>query len=108
RRNTDADRHVTVLFDPAFIFSGNGDPLFAGDFARVKEPLNWLLGEGLQAGAVSMHFADSFYWELRGQTKAEKPPQDLAADFKKRMEQMPASLKSYFVKQLDPPPYWKG
>jgi serine/threonine protein kinase len=108
RRNTDADRHVTVLFDPTFLFSGEGDPLFSGDFARVKDPLKWLLGDGLQAGALSMHFGDSFYWELRVQTKVDKLPQELATDFRKRMEEVPANLKSYFVKQLDPPPYWKG
>jgi serine/threonine-protein kinase len=108
RRNTDADRHMTVLFDPMFLFSGEGDPLFAGDFIRVKEPLQWLLGDGLQAGALSMHFGEAFYAELRVQTKVDKPPRELADDFRKRMEEVPGKLKNYFVNQLDPPPYWKA
>jgi hypothetical protein len=107
RRNTDAERHVTVLFDPTFVFSGEGDPLFAGEFARVKEPLRTLLGEGLQVGAFSLHFGDAFYSELRVQTKVDKRPQDLAEDFRKRLEQLPNALEDYFAGPLDPPQYWK-
>jgi eukaryotic-like serine/threonine-protein kinase len=108
RRSTDVDRHLSVLFDPVFLLSGEGDALFAGDLARIKEPLQWLLGDGLQAGALSMHFGEAFYAELRVQTKVDKPPRELADDFRRRMEEVPANLKSYVVKQLDPPPYWKA
>lgn len=107
RRNTDADRHVTVLFDPTFLFSGEGDPLFAGDFARAKEPLQWLLGDGLQVGALSLHFDDMFYCELRVQTKVDKPPRELADDFRKRLEEVPQSLDDYFAGPLAAPTYWR-
>lgn len=107
RRNTDADRHVTVLFDPTFLFSGEGEPLFAGDFARAKEPLQWLLGDGLQVGALSLHFGDAFYSELRVQTKVDKTPHDLATDFRKRLEEVPGKLEDYFAGPLDAPQYWK-
>lgn len=107
RRNTDADRHVTVLFDPTFLFSGEGEPLFSGDLARAKEPLQWLLGDGLQVGALSMHFGDGFYVELRVQTKVDKPPHDLASEFRKRMEAVPGKLEDYFAGPLDAPQYWK-
>ena len=107
RRNTDAARHVTVLFDPTFLFSGEGEPLFAGDFARAKEPLQWLLGDGLQVGALSLHFAESFYAELRVQTKVDKRPGELADEFRKRMEEVPGKLEDYFAGPLDAPQYWK-
>lgn len=106
RRNTDADRHVTILFDPTFLFSGAGDPLFSGDFARIKEPLKWLLGDGLQVGALSMHFDETLYAELRVQTKVDKPPHELADDFRKRMAQIPDDFEKYVVLTLDAPPYW--
>ena len=107
RRNTDADRHVTVLFDPTFLFSGQGDPLFTGELARAKEPLQWLLGEGVQAGALSLHIGQEFYSELRAQTKVDKPPRELADDFRKRMEEVPGKLEDYFAGPLDAPQYWK-
>jgi serine/threonine-protein kinase len=107
RRATDDTRHVTVLYDPTFLFSGEGDPLFTGEFARVKQPLQWLLGEGLQAGVVSMHFADTFYFEMRSHTKVDKRPQELAEDFRKRLAQVPGHLTDYFAESLNPPPYWR-
>jgi serine/threonine-protein kinase len=106
RRNTDVDRHVTLLFDPTFLFSGQGAPLFTGDWARAKDPLQWLLGEGVQAGALSLHFGEAFYAELRVQTKVDKPPQELATDLHKRLDTVPADLEKYVGLKLGAPPYW--
>jgi eukaryotic-like serine/threonine-protein kinase len=107
RRSSDADRHVTLLYDPTFLFSGHGDPLFADEFARVKEPLKWLLGEGLQASLVSLHFGDTFYAEMRSQTKVDKRSADLAEDFRQRLAQVPEGLTDYFAQALNPPLYWR-
>jgi eukaryotic-like serine/threonine-protein kinase len=107
RLKTDDARHVNVLFNPSFLLSGSGDPLFAGDLKRVRDPLEWLMGEGLQAGSMSMHFTDSFYLEMRFVTKVDKEPYKLADEFRTRLSQVPENLTNYFAEQLNPPVYWK-
>jgi serine/threonine protein kinase len=107
RRTTDDQRHITLLYDPTFLFSGEGEPLFSGELARAQEPLAWLLGEGLQAASVSLHLGETCYFEMRSQTKVDKRPAELADDFRKRLAQVPENLTNYFVELLNPPPYWK-
>ena len=65
RRMTDADRHFTLLFYPQFLFNDDGEPLFAAERAKVRQPLAWLLGEQLEAACISGHLADEFYFEMR-------------------------------------------
>jgi serine/threonine protein kinase len=107
RLKSDDTRHVNILFNPSFLFSGSGDPLFATELKRVREPLTWLLGEALQAGSMSMHFSDTFYMEMRFVTKVDKEPFKLADEFRTRLAQVPENLTNYFAEQLNPPVYWK-
>ena len=106
RRSTDEDRHFTVLFSPAFFFNDDGAPIFAAERAKVKEPLSWFLGDGLQGGLASMQFGDSFYLEMRLLGSLDKPKFELAKEVRERLKQIPSKLEDYFV-ALTPPPYWK-
>jgi eukaryotic-like serine/threonine-protein kinase len=106
RRTLDGDRHVNILVHPQFFFNDDGEPLFAGDRAKVRQPLSWLLGDSLQAAAVSLHCGDEFYFELRMLGSLDKEPYRLASEFRDRLNQAPTSLEDYFV-ALTPPPYWK-
>jgi eukaryotic-like serine/threonine-protein kinase len=106
RRSTDEDRHFTVLFNPAFFNNDDGAPLFAAERAKVKEPLRWFLGDGLQGGLVSAQFGESFYLEMRLLGSLDKPKFDLAKEVRQRLKQIPLHLEDYFV-ALTPPPYWK-
>lgn len=106
RRSTDEDRNFTVLFSPAFFFNDDGAPLFAAERAKVKEPLGWFLGDGLQGGLASMQFGDSFYLEMRLLGSLDKPKFELAKEVRERLKQIPSKLEDYFV-ALTPPPYWK-
>jgi hypothetical protein len=106
RRTTDDRRHFTLLFYPQFFFNDDGEPLFAGPPAKVRQPLAWLLGEHLQAAAVSGQFDEPFYFELRMLGSLDKEPYRLAQELKDRLNQIPAALEDYFV-QLNPPAYWK-
>lgn len=106
RRTTDSQRHFTLLLYPQFLFNDDGEPLFAGERAKIRKPLAWLLGENLQAAAVSGHFGGEFYFELRMLSSLDKRPLQLAEELKGRLNQMPAALEDYFV-QLNPPAYWK-
>ncbi len=106
RKGMDDDRHFSLLFRPAFLFNDDGEPLFAGERAKVKEPLRWLLGDGVEAGLVSMHFGSEFYFESRMLGSLSKDKYQLAKEMRERLQEVPNRLTDYFV-TLTPPPYWK-
>ena len=89
RRTTDAERHFTLLLYPQFLFNDDGEPLFAAERAKVRQPLAWLLGDHLQAAAVSGHFGEEFYFELRMLSSLDKEPLQLAEELKGRLNQVP-------------------
>jgi eukaryotic-like serine/threonine-protein kinase len=105
-KTLDADRHATLLVYPPFLWNDDGEPLFAGDRRRLREPLSWLLGDGLLAAAVSMHQGDALYAEARLIGSLDQPPRELSAGFRERLGQVPTGIEDYVV-QLSPPPYWK-
>jgi serine/threonine protein kinase len=107
RKSTDDQRHATVLFYPNFFFNNDSDLLFEGERARGREGLSWLLGEGVQAGAVSLHFDNAFYFEMRAMSKIDKDKRELADEFHKRFDSLPNLMRDYITFQLNPPPYWK-
>jgi hypothetical protein len=105
RRSTDSLRHFTLLCYPPFLFNDDGRPLFDGERAKVRQPLAWFLGEGLQAAQVSMHFADSFYFEMRMLGSLDKEKYALASEFRDRLKTVPTELENY-VDRLTTPTYW--
>ena len=105
RRSTDSQRHFTLLCYPPFLFNDDGRPLFDGPRAKVRQPLSWFLGDGLQAAQVSMHFADSFYFEMRMLGSLDKEKYALASEFRDRLKTVPAELENY-MDRLTPPAYW--
>ncbi len=106
RRMTDDQRHFSLLFFPQFLFNDDGGPLFAGERAKVRQPLAWLLGDHVQAASASGYFGDEFYFELRMRASLDKEPHALAMELKDRLDKIPGLLEDYFV-TLNPPPYWK-
>jgi hypothetical protein len=106
RRTLDGDRHASMLVHPQFFANDDGEPLFAGDRAKVRQPLSWLLGDNLQAAAVSLHVQDELYFEMRMLGSLDKEPYKLASEFRDRLNQTPTALENYFV-ELTPPVYWK-
>jgi eukaryotic-like serine/threonine-protein kinase len=105
-RTTDANRHFTAIVAPTFLMNDDGEPLFAAERAKVRQPLSWLLGDGIQAAAVSMHFGPEFYVELRMLGSLDKEPFLLSSEIKSRLNQAPREIENYLV-GLTPPPYWK-
>jgi eukaryotic-like serine/threonine-protein kinase len=106
RRATDNERHFTLLFYPQFLFNDDGEPLFAGERAKTRQPLAWLLGDHLRAASLSGFLAQEFYFEMRMLASLDKEPYQLAQELRDRLNKVPAALEDYFV-SLDPPPYWK-
>ncbi|MCI0357112.1 MAG: hypothetical protein L0211_01335, partial [Planctomycetaceae bacterium] len=105
-RTTDANRHFTAIAAPTFLMNDDGEPLFAAERAKVRQPLAWLLGDGVQAAAVSMHFGPEFYVELRMLGSLDKEPVLLSSEIKSRLNQAPGEIENYLL-GLTPPPYWK-
>lgn len=82
---TDADRHVTFVCSPQFLF-GDGRKLFAGPSERLREPLDMFVGDGVRAVALSLHLDDdNFFAELRAVGTLENKPEELAARFAQRL-----------------------
>ena len=55
--HTDADRQLTIVFAPNSLFS-EGQSIFSGEMARLRDPLFWFLGDELSGAALSMHWDD--------------------------------------------------
>lgn len=106
RRSTDSSRHFSVLLYPPFLFNDDGEPLFAGERRKVRQPLSWLLGDGLKSACISAHFENEFFLEMQFLGSLDKDKFQLAKEFRERLAMIPTSLEDYFV-ALTPPPYWK-
>ena len=108
RRVSDADHHFS-LFSTPFSMTGellrDGREYFFGPARKLREPLDALFPQGLDALSVSMHFGEQFYLETRffGRTRDRHA---LAADFHKRIAEIPDQIERYSARVL-PHPYWR-
>jgi len=101
--HTDADRQATILFAPNSLFS-DGQGMFAGEVARLRNPLFWFLGDELSGAALSIHWGDDFFLELVATPTLETLPQRAATIFSERVAQIPGRVEEY-VLGLNPQPY---
>jgi len=107
RKVSDSGRHLTIMFSPKF-FSGDGLPLCEGDTERARDPLDWLLGDSLQAGLISFHFGDdAAYGEMRFVSDARTDSRQLAKQLQRRLAEIPDQMKEYVSFKVDPPDYWR-
>jgi len=105
RRTTDAARNFTLLFYPPFLFNDDGEPLFGAERAKLREPLAWLLGDHLQAAAVSLHCGEPFYFEMRMLGSLDKEPFELAQELRGKLNEVPKQIENY-LDRIMPPQYW--
>ena len=104
-KSIDGDRHFNLLFNPVY-FDSDGDQLFKGPYAKVRQPLKAMLGEELAAGLVSMHFGPAFYLEARLQGQLSKDRQTMVGDYRTRLKELPNSIEN-LLNVVDAPMYWK-
>lgn len=108
RRVSDADHHF-ALFSTPFSMTGellrDGRNYFFGPARKLRDPLEALFPQGLDALSVSMHFGEQLYLETRffGRTRDRHA---LAADFHKRIAEIPDQIERYSALVL-PHPYWR-
>jgi eukaryotic-like serine/threonine-protein kinase len=106
-RASDDRRHLTVLFVPNELISNlfrDGRPWSLCEPRQVREPLDWFLGDSMQAALFSVYVADSAYAELKfvpplGGTPGGSP----VAQVRNRLQQMPELVERYLA-GLNPQP----
>jgi hypothetical protein len=95
-RMLDGTRHVALVGMPAFLRAG-GRALFAGPLEPLAEPVLDLLGDDVEAAALSLHFGRDFFAEIDVVGARSVQPQRLAADLRARLEQLPDRVEEYCV-----------
>jgi hypothetical protein len=100
---TDADRQLTIVVAPNFLFS-EGQGMFSGEMARLRGPLFWFLGDGLSGAALSMNWDDNFFVELVAMPTLDVSPEKESAQLVERVRQIPELIEDYVVR-LDRQPY---
>ncbi|RLS76801.1 MAG: hypothetical protein DWI03_08275 [Planctomycetota bacterium] len=99
----DGSRHVTLFGSPHYLLNA-GRPLLVGPLEKMAVPLDALLGDSLQAAALSLHFGADFYVELDAVPTRDAPPLKLAPALAGRVDGLAAAVERYCT-ALDPDPY---
>ncbi len=106
-----ADRMLTVLFVPHFWQADllrDGRAFYFGEARKLREPLDWLLGDGVRGGLLSMHLEDElFYAELQVVTDVTYDKYQLAMELRERLGQIPDLVEAYVAERLNPSEYWR-
>ena len=85
--NTDANRHCTVLFVPASIFSEKGRNAMTPSAAKFIDSLQWLFGDGVQAALISAHLDGDWYLETMMKTSVSPDAYQQIGDFESRLKE---------------------
>jgi hypothetical protein len=101
--HTDSDRQLTIVFAPNTLFS-QGQNIFVGELAPLRDPLFWFLGDELSGAALSVHLDENFFLELIATPTLETSPEKAARLLAERVAQIPDKLEAYVV-SLNPQPY---
>lgn len=105
---TDANRHVTLLYTPHAVFNEllrDGREYYFGPARKARQPIDWLMGDGVDAGTMSLHLGDTAYFEMRFFGR-RKDRHRLAAEFRERLEQVPDNIEQYSAASI-PHPHWR-
>ncbi len=105
---SDSHSHLTILFARNDLFNEGGQKLLSGPWKKVVDPLDWFLGQGLQAGMLGMHFDNTFYLEMRMKAEVGKNEYTLASELRDRLSEIPDSVEHYVITEVNPPVYWRG
>jgi len=89
--HTDVERDATIIFAPRFL-QASGSKLLSGPAAPLRDGVRWLVDHEATALAVSAHWDEAFYIELRAAPALAVPPRRLAAKLGQRLGAMPAAI----------------
>jgi hypothetical protein len=99
----DAGRHLSIGAATHYLFT-DGRGLLAGPLARLADPLDAFLGDGVRAAALAIHFGDSVYVELDAVGTLDAAAAGLAPALSERMHDLPAAVERS-VASLAPHPH---
>ena len=96
-RASDADRHLTVLFQPAYL-RNQGHHLFRGYSHPLGDAIDLLLGSNsdVSAGLLSLHFDPMFFGELRLIGSVDAQPEKLARKVYERLRSAQRKLSAAY------------
>jgi len=106
---SDDQRHLTVLFSPNEVVGNlfrDGRQWSLCEPRKIREPLDFFLGDNIEAGLFSLHFDRYAYAELLMVGRAGQARDTLARELRGRLQEMPDRVERYVV-GLNPHPYWK-
>lgn len=99
----DEDRHLSIGAATHYLFT-DGRGLLAGPLARLADPLDAFLGDGVRAAALALHFGDSVYVELDAVGTLDAAAAGLAPTLSERVHDLPAAVERS-VASLAPHPH---
>jgi hypothetical protein len=101
--HADSDREATLIIAPKFLEAG-GNELLVGEAAPLKEAVHWLLGNDVTAVALSAHWNENFFAELRATPALNVPSRRAAMTVRERIATAPNAVED-IVASADWPPY---
>jgi hypothetical protein len=90
--HADADRGFSVIIAPKFL-EASGNKLLVAEAAPLRDALHWLLATDATAIALSAHWDDNFFAELRATPALNVPPRRLAAILRERIAAAPEVIE---------------
>ena len=109
-KQSDTDRHFTILFAPSFLSTTlfrDGHEFYFGEPSKIRDPLQWLLGDELEAAMVSLHFDSVMYIEARMTAGLTVDKRELVTQLRDRMGDLHDKIEAHMV-ALNPSPYWRA
>ena len=109
-KQSDTDRHLTILFAPSFLSTTlfrDGHEFYFGEPSKIRDPLQWLLGDELEAAMVSLHFDSVLYIEARMTAGLTVDKRALVTQLRDRMGDLHDKIEAHMV-ALNPSAYWRA
>ena len=109
-KQSDRERHLTILFAPSFLSTTlfrDGHKFYFGEPSKIRDPLQWLLGDELEAAMVSLHFESILYIEARMTAGLTVDKRELVTQLHDRMGELHDKIEAHMV-TLNPSPYWRA
>jgi len=89
---TDNSRHITIIAAPNFLFN-DGRRMWNGPLAGLRDPLFSLLPDSTRAAALSLHWGDDFFAEVRLAATIDQNPRGFAQQFADKVGRWPAAAE---------------
>ncbi|WP_425397716.1 hypothetical protein [Aeoliella sp.] len=89
---TDADRHVTLMASPMFLFD-DGRAMWQGSLSGLRDLLFQMLPDTTRCAALSLHAGDDFFAEARLSATIDQRPQAFGEKFADKVATWPASVE---------------